>query len=334
MLDFHNTLIKPTCCRPGLNSRKDVELVKLFEFNHKEGYEYKKGCDEVATGGMTWETVPIIISNMAVTGKIEIATNKAVINSGISVALHKYYSIKDIKDNLSELNNFWISFGLTEDIHQREYKRYLEVPGTKICLDVANGYLDVFVKRIKEFRKLFPDSIIMAGNVCTPGGALQLSKAGADVIKIGIGPGHLCKTRSVTGVGYPQLQAIKDIANYYKYSYKTKVPYLCADGGIYSPGDACKAFVAGADFVMLGSYFIGCDEVGTDGYGMASSEALKRHGEDVAYRAAEGISKQFEHKGKLSDLLKQLLGGIRSCCTYTNSSCIDELGKAELIKIN
>ena len=103
---------------------------------------------------------------------------------------------------------------------------------------------------------------------------------------------------------------------------------------MYEPGDVCKALVAGADFVMLGSYFIGCEEVGTWGYGMASSEAIKRHGEAVPWRAAEGISKEFENKGNIEQLLKQLLGGIRSCCTYTNSVSIEDLSKAELIKIN
>lgn len=362
MLDFHNALIRPTCGRPGLDSRRDVVLLRRFRFGEPgepgEIGESGKGCDE----GATWETVPIIIANMAVTGKIEIASNKDVLYSGISVALHKYYSPKEIMNILSSISNFWVTFGLKEDLSVlREAAvytepwalwEYLKLPGAKICLDIANGYIDCFTKRIKEFRENFPKAIIMAGNICTPEGADVVFKAGADIVKVGIGPGKLCKTRSVTGVGFPQLQAVVEIRRWLeenkeaergmiqienkdtgaKHQWENK--YICADGGIYEPGDACKAFVAGADFVMLGSYFIGAEEIGLNGYGMASSEALKRHGEDVAWRASEGISKEFESKGSIEQLLKQLLGGIRSCCTYTNSASIEELKKAELIKIN
>lgn len=337
MIDFDNTFIKPR--RTDLTSRRQVQLERTFTFNT----------------GVKWTTVPIIISNMSTTGVPPLVTNEAIINSKISVALHKWIgtlpstyqcpsSITGINsrsnvndktfEQLKKHDNWWHTVGVPPDEDEDEdsagpYWEELDLKAkqtNKICVDVANGYMEKFVQIVSDIRKKYPKHIIMAGNVCTPEGASELALAGADIIKVGIGPGHLCRTRRVTGVGYPQLQAIKDICNKIQYNV-----YICSDGGIRYPGDASKAFVAGADFVMMGSYFLGCDELGCEGYGMASQKAVDIFGYQSSYRPVEGVTETFEKKGPISGLLQQLLGGIRSCCTYTNSKTIEDLHYAELI---
>lgn len=314
MIDFHNTFIKPT--PSSLSSRQQVQLERTFTFNN----------------GVKWTTVPIIISNMSTTGVPSLVTNEAIIRSKISVALHKWVgtlSSTYIEQEQIKQDNWWHTVGVPTDGYEQEYWKELDLKAkqtNKICVDVANGYMEKFAETVFDIRQKYPKHIIMAGNVCTPEGASELALAGVDIIKVGIGPGHLCRTRRVTGVGYPQLQAIRDICNKIQYNV-----YICSDGGVKYPGDACKAFVAGADFVMMGSYFLGCDELGCEGYGMASQKAIDIFGYQSSYRPVEGVTETFDKKGPISGLLQQLLGGIRSCCTYTNSKTIEELHYAELI---
>ena len=314
MIDFYNTLICPTLST--LASRKEVNLNVNYTFS----------------SGATYSGVPVIIANMASTGLPHICTNKAVVDSKISVALHKFCSevgggLRPPVDQ-GPPDNYWHTVGIPKEIKDIEYWKELEEKASqtnKICVDVANGYMEEFHYTVFDIRQKYPKHLIMAGNVCTVEGAEQLVLAGADIVKVGIGPGRLCRTREVTGVGYPQLQAIQDIA-------RAKIR-VCADGGIRTPGDACKAFVAGADFVMLGSYFMGCDELGTLGYGMASQTAIDTFGYSSSYRSVEGVTEVFPNKGPIAGLIQQLLGGIRSCCTYTNSKNISDLKLAKLINI-
>ncbi|MDO8952026.1 MAG: GMP reductase, partial [Draconibacterium sp.] len=204
-----------------------------------------------------------------------------------------------------------------------------------ICIDVANGYSEHFVAFVKKMRKHFTDKVIMAGNVVTGEMVEELLLAGADIIKVGIGPGSVCTTRVKTGVGYPQLSAIIECAD----AAHGIGGQIVSDGGCSTPGDVAKAFGAGADFVMLGGMLAGHDESGgevfeRDGkqyrqfYGMSSVTAMKMHVGGVAdYRASEGKTVDVPYRGNVENTIQDILGGIRSTCTYVGASQLKELTK-------
>ena len=175
----------------------------------------------------------------------------------------------------------------------------------------------------------------MAGNVVTGEMTEQLLLSGADIVKVGIGPGSVCTTRIKTGVGYPQLSAIIECAD----AAHGLKGHVCADGGCTVPGDIAKAFAAGADFVMLGGMLAGHDECSGEKikegkkfykrfYGMSSSEAMIRHHGKVAdYRASEGKSINAPYRGSVDNTIQDILGGVRSSCTYVGASRLKELTK-------
>ena len=204
-----------------------------------------------------------------------------------------------------------------------------------ICLDVANGYTERFVSCLEHVREKYPKTVIMAGNVVTGEMVEELILSGADIVKIGIGPGSACTTREKTGVGYPQLSAIIECAD----AAHGLGGHVCADGGCTTPGDVAKAFAAGADFVMLGGMLAGHDEslgeiIEENGkkfkrfYGMSSKEVMERHHGVVAdYRASEGRSVNVPYRGPVKDTIFDILGGIRSTCTYVGAHRLKELSK-------
>ncbi len=209
-----------------------------------------------------------------------------------------------------------------------------------ICLDVANGYAEKFLDVVKRVRDDHPESVIMAGNVVTGDMTEALILAGADIVKIGIGPGSVCTTRRVTGVGYPQLSAIIECADA-AHGLKGQV---CADGGCTVPGDVAKAYGAGADFVMLGGMLAGHDEcdgdlryeerdgekvaVGMTFYGMSSETAMKKYSGGVAhYRAAEGKSVETPYRGPVEATMAEIMGGVRSMMTYIGAAHLKEVSK-------
>jgi GMP reductase len=209
-----------------------------------------------------------------------------------------------------------------------------------ICLDVANGYAEKFLETVKRVRDDYPHAVIMAGNVVTGDMTEALILAGADIVKIGIGPGSVCTTRRVTGVGYPQLSAIIECADA-AHGLKGQV---CADGGCTGPGDVAKAFGAGADFVMLGGMLAGHDEcdgeiryeerggekvpVGMTFYGMSSETAMRKHSGGVAhYRAAEGKTVETPYRGSVDGTMGEILGGVRSMMTYIGAAYLKEVSK-------
>jgi len=217
----------------------------------------------------------------------------------------------------------------------------------KICIDVANGYSERFAKTVAEIREICPKSTIMAGNVVTAEMTEQLILSGADIVKVGIGPGSVCTTRKMTGVGYPQLSAIIECAD----AAHGLGGLVCADGGCKVPGDVAKAFAAGADFVMLGGMFAGHDEsngelvyddipntpaIGMKYYGMSSSTAMEKHSGGVAdYRASEGKEVIVPYRGKVENTVKEILGGLRSACTYTGARRLKDLSKCTtFVKVN
>jgi GMP reductase len=204
-----------------------------------------------------------------------------------------------------------------------------------ICIDVANGYTERFVSCLETIREKYPKKVIIAGNVVTGEMVEELILSGADIVKIGIGPGSVCTTREKTGVGYPQLSAIIECAD----AAHGLGGQVCADGGCVTPGDVAKAFAAGADFVMLGGMFAGHDEclgeqIEEDGkkykrfYGMSSTESMERHHGAVAdYRSSEGRSVNVPYRGPVKNTILDIMGGIRSTCTYVGAHRLKELSK-------
>lgn len=199
---------------------------------------------------------------------------------------------------------------------------------------MANGYTEFFQNKVKEIRESFPNAVIMAGNVATPEMVQELLISGAaDIVKIGIGPGSVCNTRMVTGVGYPQLSAIIECAD----AAHGLNGLVCADGGCKNSGDVAKAFGGGADFVMLGGMFAGCDECeGQWGsgrktfkfYGMSSKEAQDKYNGGMSeYRASEGDCVTIPAKGPAKDTVQHILGGLRSACAYVGAGRLKDLSK-------
>jgi GMP reductase len=200
----------------------------------------------------------------------------------------------------------------------------------RVCIDVANGYTQSFVDFIKKFRDRYPSVILMAGNVVTPEMTEELILAGVDIVKVGIGPGSVCTTRKMTGIGYPQLSAVIECAD----AAHGLKGHIIADGGCSVPGDAVKAFAAGADFVMLGGMLAGHKEGGASPfsdnkfYGMSSDTAMDLHNGGVAnYRASEGKTVEIPYRGEVSRTMQDILGGLRSACTYVGASELKELSK-------
>jgi len=210
------------------------------------------------------------------------------------------------------------------------------IPGVNmVCIDVANGYSEAFVHCIRDVRKKYLNITIMAGNVVTKEMTEELIFSGADIIKVGIGPGSVCTTRKQTGVGYPQLSAVLECAD----AAHGLGGRIISDGGCTCPGDVAKACGAGADFVMLGGMLAGHEECTGDTieengaffkvfYGMSSDTAMKKHAGGVAeYRSSEGKTVKVPYRGPIDETIRDILGGMRSACTYVGANCLKELPK-------
>lgn len=319
-LDFDDVLIRPK--RSGLKSRAEVELKRTFKTPHAK----------IEITG-----VPIIAANMDSVGTLKMAS--ALAEHDMFTALHKYYPLEDVqKASISGAFTF-VTFGI-DDVNKIDavMNGLKNNSMNKICLDVANGYTETFVDFVKEVRKHHPEKVIMAGNVATPDMTEALVLAGADIVKVGIGPGSVCMTRSMTGVGYPQLSSVIECAD----AAHGLGGLICADGGCKMPGDVAKAFGGGADFVMLGGMLAGHTECLTaeqlselakndnkvDYYGMSSEVAMKKYAGGVAkHRASEGRVATIEYKGDVRATALEILGGIRSACTYVGASTLKELSK-------
>ena len=329
-LDFKDVLIRPK--RSNLTSRSEVDLHREFTFKHSP---YK------------WTGVPIMVANMDTTGTFEMAI--AVHKHRIFTCIHKYYSLEEwisfrgivsITDlgglTTSIYEHIAISSGSKEDDLDKLQSIMEEIPQIKfICLDVANGYTKHFVSFVTRVRLLYPDKVIIAGSVVTREMTEELLIKGADIIKVGIGPGSVCTTRKKTGVGYPQLSALIECADA---AHGLNGHILC-DGGCSVPGDFGKAFGAGSDFIMSGGMFSGHAESGgslieengkqyKEFYGMSSSEAMNKYSGGVAsYRTSEGKKVLIPYKGPVENTILDILGGLRSTCTYVGADQLKHLSK-------
>ena len=255
-----------------------------------------------------------------------------------SVANYAYIETRRVTTNsnvIPMLQNLAVSSGSGSADFDKLQDIIKNIPELKfICLDVANGYSEHFVLFVKQVRNAFPKHTIMAGNVVTGEMVEELILAGADIIKVGIGPGSVCTTRKKTGVGYPQLSAVLECMD----AAHGLGGHIISDGGCTCPGDICKAFGAGADFVMMGGMLSGHDQCGGEVvvkqngrkvkqfYGMSSETAMNRHHGGVAeYRASEGKTVEVPYRGDVEPTVLDILGGLRSACTYVGASKLKEL---------
>ena len=321
-LGFKDVLIRPK--RSTLKSRSEVELERTFTFKHS---------------GISWSGTPIIAANMDTVGTFRMATVLA--SFGLLTAVHKHYTVEQwqafiTSSDESVLRNVIVSTGTSE----ADFVKTLQILALSpllqfVCLDVANGYSEHFVGFLQRVREACPDKVICAGNVVTGEMVEELILSGADIVKVGIGPGSVCTTRVKTGVGYPQLSAVIECAD----AAHGLGGQIVSDGGCAVPGDVAKAFGGGADFVMLGGMLAAHDEcegtvVEENGekfmlfYGMSSESAMKRHVGGVAeYRAAEGKTVKLPLRGPVENTVRDVLGGLRSACTYVGAERLKELTK-------
>ena len=314
-LDFKDVLIRPK--RSTLASRKEVDLHRSYKFKHS---------------GAEWIGVPIIASNMDGVGTFAMA--EALAEHKAITCLTKDLTTPNIEQLIRKIgvSHFAVSTGISDKDTSNLVGVLGMFPSIEfICIDVANGYSDRFGDYVATIRRTFPEKTIIAGNVVTADMTQELVLRGADIVKVGIGPGSVCTTRIQTGVGYPQLSAIIECAD----AAHGLGAHIIADGGCTCPGDVAKAFGAGADFVMLGGLLAGHDEGGgeiKDGkvtfYGMSSDTAMdKHHGGVAEYRSSEGRTVSVPYRGAVSDTMKDILGGLRSTCTYVGAQNLKQLSK-------
>ena len=342
-LDYSDVLIRPK--RSTLGSRKEVRMERSFTFAH----------------GQNYEGIPIMASNMDGVGTFEMADRLGELS--VFTCLVKTYSVTELVGYFDEQDapefrreHVAMSIGIKDTDHQK-FRDVYEQVGDRlkyVCIDVANGYSQRFIEYVKEFRQLYPKLVIIAGNVVTADQTQELILNGADIVKVGIGPGSVCTTRIQTGVGYPQLSAVIECAD----AAHGLGGHIIADGGCTTPGDVAKAFAAGADFVMLGGMLAGHNEGGGDivtehiatggayktpegtyvpyfkekkfvqFYGMSSESANDKHfGGLKEYRSSEGRTVLVPYKGPVAITVQDILGGVRSACTYTGALKLKQLSK-------
>merc|ERR1711965_269279 len=284
-------------------------------------------------------------ANMDGVGELGVAEKMSEFN--MITCLTKQHDIKKLKQYKkikSIYKNIALSVGIKKEDFDNLDKLLKEFNFIKfICIDVANGYSERFSKFIKSVRDKYPTKTIIAGNVVTADMTQELVLNGADIVKVGIGPGSVCTTRIQTGVGYPQLSAVLECAD----AAHGLGAHIIADGGCTNPGDVAKGFGAGADFVMLGGMLAGHKEGGgevikdneksfIEFYGSSSEEANEKHYGGLAdYRSSEGKKVRIEYRSSLEKTVKDILGGIRSSCTYVGAPTLKQLSKCTtFVRVN
>ena len=321
-LDFNDVLIRPK--RSELSSRSEVYLEKKLYFKYSEHI---------------WSGIPIICSNMDTVSTIDMY--KKISEHKMIMCFHKSIDCHSIIDNHCDPNHFMLSTGISDEDFSilklnitKLFQYGIEVKF--ICIDVANGYMCKLVDFCKQVREMYPNKIIVAGNVVTRELVEELIINGkVDIVKVGIGSGSVCTTRLQTGVGMPQFSSVMECAD----AAHGLGGHIISDGGICYPGDISKAFGVGGDFVMMGSMFAGHYEcagelISQNGksyklfYGMSSDTAMNKYKGGVAkYRSSEGKTVKVLYKGYVEDTINNFLGGIRSTCTYVGAKRLKDLGK-------
>jgi GMP reductase len=353
-LDYKDVLIRPK--RSTLKSRSEVSLGRRTKFRNYEP-PFPHNIEDYH-----YDSIPIMAANMDGVGTMEMAD---VLATGkIFTCLVKTYTAEELikyfyGDGLDRTDYVAMSIGTSESDYNKLEKVYAKCEDNLkyVCMDIANGYSDHFAQHVRKVRENFPHLVIIAGNVVTREMTEELILAGADIVKVGIGPGSVCTTRIQTGVGYPQLSAVIECAD----AAHGLGGHIIADGGCTTPGDVAKAFAAGADFVMLGGMLAGHDEGGGEVitkryqtneivyedvgaetklshkieekqfvqfYGMSSESANKKHfGGLKNYRSSEGRTVLVPYRGSVAKTVQDILGGVRSTCTYAGAKTIKQLPK-------
>jgi GMP reductase len=319
-LDYSDVLFRPK--RSTLQSRKDVNLKRTYRFKYSKN---------------EWSGIPIVAANMDGVGELAIAEKLAEFE--MITCLTKQHNEKKLK-KCKIIKKIYPHLALSIGIKKEDFENLNNVLKEFnfikfICIDVANGYSEHFSKFVKSVRDKYPTKTIIAGNVVTADMTQELILSGADIVKVGIGPGSVCTTRTQTGVGYPQLSAVIECAD----AAHGLGAHIIADGGCTCPGDVAKGFGGGADFVMLGGMFAGHDEgkgkiIKTNGkkfiefYGSSSDVANKKHYGGLSdYRSSEGRTVRIKYRGKIKDTILNILGGVRSSCTYVGAPSLKQLSK-------
>ena len=358
-LDYSNVLIRPK--RSTLGSRKDVKLTRRYNFRHySPDTSFIQHLNE---GENHYEGIPIMASNMDGVATFEMADKLS--KMGLFTCLVKSYTVDELikffdPDDFDTLDRRIENVAYSMGIMPTDLEKFNEVMEKTsrtvkyVCVDVANGYSTRFAGFIKQLRAQYNDIVIIAGNVVTGDQTQELILSGADIVKVGIGPGSVCTTRLQTGVGYPQLSAVIECAD----AAHGLGGHIIADGGCSTPGDVAKAFAGGADFVMLGGMLAGHDEGGGEVYtrhfasgeatlldngnymphyeqkqyvqfyGMSSKAANDKHfGGLQEYRSSEGRDVMVPYRGPVETTVNDILGGIRSTCTYVGALKLKQLSK-------
>jgi len=368
LLDYSDVLIRPK--RSILSSRKDVDLNREFIFRN---YSPLLNIDVLPSGypagpyvESDFDGIPIMAANMDGVGTFAMATTLA--EQGVFTCLVKTYSSDELIEFFNSNSKYKEHIAMSIGIGEQDLKKFKSVHThvnsnlKYVCIDVANGYSERFTNFVADFRLLYPNIVIIAGNVVTADQTQELILNGADIVKVGIGPGSVCTTRIQTGVGYPQLSAVIECAD----AAHGLGGHIIADGGCTCPGDIAKAFAAGADFVMLGGMLAGHVEGGgevitkiyetdevikTDDnfyepvykekrfvqfYGMSSDAANTKHfGGLKNYRSSEGREVLVPYRGEVESTLQDILGGIRSTCTYAGAQKLKQLTKCTtFVRVN
>lgn len=364
-LDYCDVMIKPK--RSTLNSRSEPDIYRTYKMKHTDKALYGNG---------------LMVANMATTGTFAMA--EVLAKNLMFTCLQKHYTFDELKTFLEKhkdeeieckyegqnaityfLDYVFVSTGIKDGDYEKICK-VLDLGLCKnLCIDIANGYIPKLLDFVKKIREKYSDLIIMVGNVVTGDMVQDIILAGADIVKVGIGPGANCTTRKQTGVGRPQLSAVIECAE----AAHAVDGMICADGGITCVGDINKAYGAGADFVMVGSLVAGSDEADGDiwekmyrtneyewedmnacndepyvipdpikpiyemkkfklAYGMSSKFAQDKHWNGMAkYRASEGIVTLKPYSGPVQDTIDEYLGGLRSCMTYISARRLKDIPK-------
>jgi GMP reductase len=356
-LDYKDVLIRPK--RSTLKSRSEVSLERSFTFRNYVP-DFPDNIEDYHYRG-----VPIMAANMDGVGTFAMADTLGALD--IFTCLVKTYTVDELIEYFdgewTRTKNVAMSIGTSDN----DFNKLVEVQAAVgeylqyVCMDIANGYSNHFAEHVRKVRNRFPHLVIIAGNVVTGEMTEELILAGADIVKVGIGPGSVCTTRIQTGVGYPQLSAVIECAD----AAHGLGGHIIADGGCTCPGDVAKAFAAGADFVMLGGMLAGHDEGGGEVitkryqtnelrlkdiadlgktwnssnliieekqfvqfYGMSSDAANTKHfGGLKDYRSSEGREVLVPYRGEVARTVQDLLGGIRSTCTYAGAKTLKQLSK-------
>ena len=321
-LNYEDVLLQPK--RSTLSSRRDVDMTRKFTFRNSS---------------KVMNFTPIFASNMDGVGTFSMA--KVLQEYKMMTVITKTTTPEQWRaavGNGVRLQSVSVCTGTNKvfDDDAQDYKNMQEVlkmfPDIKmITVDVANAYHQNMVGFVEKVREQYPDKVIVAGNVVTPEMTEELIISGADVVKIGIGPGSVCTTRTMAGVGVPQFSAILECAD----AANGVDGHIMADGGCTQPGDIAKALGGGAHMVMIGGMLAGHNESEVeviDGqrefYGMSSDRAREVHGKRKdGYRGNEGRLISLPHRGPVEPTLEDILGGVRSACTYIGARRIKDMAK-------